>query len=101
MLQPNQVLRTSCIKGVTYATEWRSKEAHRDTLRARVGLRRAPERGVRERAATKVVCRGGPSPDMGLAAMPTLFSGIGGVPTSGATGSMPYGLVATPACKFK
>ena len=73
------------------------QEAYRDTLRARVGLRRAPERGGRERAATKAVCRGGPSPDMGLAAMPTLFSGMGGVPTSGATGSMPYGLVATPA----
>ncbi len=55
---------------------------------------------MRERAATKAVCRGGPRPDMGLAAMPTLFSGMGGVPTSGATGSMPYGLVATPGRKF-
>ena len=62
---------------------------HRETLRARLGLRRAPERGVRERAATKAAWRGGPRPDMGLAAMPTLFSGIGGVPTSGATGSIP------------
>ena len=62
---------------------------HRETLRARLGLRRAPERGVRERAATKAAWRGGPRPDMGRAAMPTLFSGIGGVPTSGATGSMP------------
>lgn len=34
---------------------------------------------------------------MGLAAMPTLFSGIGGVPTSGAMGSVPYGLFPTPA----
>ena len=62
---------------------------HRETLRARLGLSRAPERGVRERAATKAAWRGGPRPDMGLAAMPTRFSGIGGVPTSGATGSMP------------
>ena len=54
---------------------------HRETLRARLGLR--------ERAATKAAWRGGPRPDMGRAAMPTLFSGIGGVPTSGATGSMP------------
>ena len=71
-------------------------EAHRDTLLARLGLRRAPERGVRDRAATNPVCLGGPRPDMGLAAMPTLFSGMGGVPTSGAVGSAPYGLIATP-----
>ena len=71
-------------------------EAHRDTLLARLGLRRAPERGVRDRAAIKPVCLGGPRPDMGLAAMPTLFSGMGGVPTSGAVGSAPYGLIATP-----
>ena len=65
------------------------RETHLDTRRASVGLRRAPERGVKARAATNAVCLGGPSPDIGLAAMPTLFSGIGGVPTSGATGSVP------------
>lgn len=69
---------------------------HRETLRARLGRRRMPERGVRGREAMTAVGLGGPSADTGRAEMPPLYSGMV-VPTFGACGRTPYGLTATPA----
>lgn len=71
-------------------------DPHLETLRARLGRRRMPERGVSEREAMTAVGLGGPSPDRGRAEMPPLYSGMG-VPTFGACGRTPYGLTATPA----
>ena len=71
---------------------------HRETLRARLGRSRMPERGVRGRETMTAVGLGGPSADTGRAEMPPLYSGIG-VPTFGACGRTPYGLTATPACQ--